>query len=307
MTEDKLEKLKAMIEELNNLAVRIQELDQKKNKRLKRLKEIRDELPKIEEEEKVKMEIYKRMGIKYRSKLQEIKEEEKEITKQVSQIDKESKDLIKKFLYLFLEGGYPLLDLENPEVTGSQVIFPIKEGFRLLRATYEVLLKITWNRTELFIDGVKFEEDRWIVDTDNRIKAMKKVKEILDTLENSVRDILNIDEICERRIRKSKSWGPALQLLYITRGPLTPKDVAKRLGWNINYASATLTNLMKKEFWPVPLVERPSKGVYRLNGHGYVIMRRYEQLYGITIKREEQYEENSQSVKRKTLLNFMKT
>ena len=306
MTEDRLEKLKAMIEELNNLAVRIQELDQKKNKWLKRLKKIRDELPKIEEEEKVKMEIYKRMGIKYRSKLQEIKEEEKEIIKQVSQIDKESKDLIKKFLYLFLEGGYPLLDLENPEVTESQVIFPIKEGFRLLRATYEVLLKITWNRTELFIDSVKFEEDRWIVDTDNRIDAMKKVNAVLDILENSICDILNIDEICER-IDKSKSWGLALKLLYTTKKPLTPKEIAEQLNWKPNYTTAILTDLMKKKNWPVPLIERLSKGVYQLNGHGYVIMRRYEQLYGITIKREEQYEENSQSVKRKTLLNFMKT
>lgn len=67
-----------------------------------------------------------------------------------------------------------------------------------------------------------------------------------------------------------------------------------------------LTDLMKKKNWSVPLIERPSKCVYQLNGHGYVVMRRYEQLYGINIKREEQYEENSQSVSRKTLLNFMK-
>ena len=80
------------------------------------------------------------------------------------------------------------------------VIFPIKEGFRLLRTTYEVLLKLTWNRTELFIDDVKFEEDRWIVSTNNRVKATKKVHTALDILENSVRDILNIDKICVKNI-----------------------------------------------------------------------------------------------------------
>ena len=306
MAEGKLGKRKVVIEELNKLATRIKELDQKKNKFLERQKEIKDIVQKIEKEEKVKMELYERMGLEYKSKLKEIKKEEEEINRQISQIDKEFEDLIKKFLNLFLEGGYPLLDLENPEVTESQVIFQIKEGFRLQKATYKVLLKITWNRKELFINGVKFEEDKWIVDTNDRVEAMKKVSKALGVLESSVRNILNIDKICER-IHKSKSWGLALQLLYVKKRPLTPKEIAEQLNWKVNYATAMLTDLMKKKYWPVSLIERSGKGVYQLNGHGYVIMRRYEQLYGITIKGEERNEESSQSVKRKTLLNFMKT
>jgi hypothetical protein len=303
MIKGKLEERKAIIGELNELAIKIQELNQKKDKLSERLREIRDMLPKIEEEEKVKLELYTRMGIEYESKLQGVKREEEDIEQQISQVGRELQELLEKFLNLFLKGGYPYLDLENPEVNGVRVVFPIKEGFRLLRASYEVLLTSTWNRKELFINDIKFEEDKWIVNAHSRIEAMRKVNDVLSILEESARNILNIDKICER-INKSKNWGLVLQLLY-NAGALPLNEIAKQLGWKTNYAGAILTDLMKKKPWPIPLIERPNEGIYQLNGHGYIIMRRYKQLYGITTKKE-QCKETSQPVGKKTLKNFLK-
>jgi uncharacterized protein YoxC len=303
MINGKLEECKAIIGELNELAIRIQELNQKKNELSQRLQKIRDTLPKIEEEEKVKLELYTRMGIEYKSKLQNIKREEEDIERQISQVNKESRELSEKFLNLFLKGGYPYLDLENPEVSEARVVFPIKESFRFLSATYEVLLTLTWNRREPFINDVKFEEDKWIVNAHSQIEAMRKVNDVLSILEESTHNILNIDKICER-INKAKKLSLVLQLLY-NAGALPLNEIAKQLGWKTNYAGAILTNLMKKKPWPIPLIERPDEGIYQLNGHGYIIMRRYEQLYGITTKKE-QCKEASQLVGKKTLKNFLK-
>jgi len=62
---------------------------------------------------------------------------------------------------------------------------------------------------------------------------------------------------------------------------------------------------MKENLWPIPFIERPDEGLYKLNGHGCIILRSYEQLYGITAKKEQR-KETSQRVREKTLENFMK-
>jgi hypothetical protein len=302
MEKSKLEERKAIIEELNKLAIRIQELNQKRNELSRKLQEIRDTLSKVEEEERVKSKLYSKMRVEYKSKLQDVKKEEADVEQQISQVDRELREFSEKFLNLFLKGGYPYLDLDNPEMSGTQVAFPIKEGFRLLNTTYEVLLTLTWNRKEPFINDVKFEEDKWIVNANSKIEAMEKVDAVLNILEESARDILNIDKICER-INESQNWSLVLQLLY-NAGALHLNEIAKRLSWKANFAGAILTDLMKKKAWPIPLIERPDKGVYQLNGHGYIIMKRYEQLYGLTVKKE-QFKETSQQVRKKTLENFL--
>ena len=309
MAEVDLEKRKKMIEEVNDSALRIHEFSEKKKELAARLRDISNKLSSIEEEEKVKRELYEKMGIKYEGKIPELRKQEKEITEEIERIEKNQDDLMKQFLNKFHQQPrpYPILDLENPQTTNSQVIFPINEGYRLSNYAYATLLSQTWDTTELSIGDVKFEQDRWIVVSRDSLDAMKKVNLTIDILEKSVEDILNIDEICRKRIHQSKSWGPALQLLYVAKKALSLKEVAKRLKWNQTYAGATLTNLMKKEHWAVPLIERPSEGKYQLNGHGYITMKRYDQLFGISIESKEQNERKPLSEKQlKTLENFDK-
>ena len=309
MTKTEDEKHRMIIKEVNELAIKIKEQIIKKEELLKKLNYITSTLPKIEEEERIKQELYQKMGRKYLGKVEELKKEQKEISKKVKQIEKGIDESKKELLNKFLQKPppYPLLDIETPTINGNQVVFPIKEEYRLSKLVYEILLSQTWNTTQLTLDDIKFEETRWMVYSKEVLDAIKKVNQILDYLQNSINDVLNIDDICNKRIHESKSWGPALRLLYEINKAASPKEIADHLQWEVKYASATLTNLMKKELWSVPLVERPSPGKYQLNGHGYIIMRKHEQLFGIAGKRKEQPAEKLElDRKRIKLENFMK-
>ena len=308
MVEVDLEKRKKAIDEINDLAIRINSLIERRKELTKTLQAISEELSKVEEEEKVKRELYEKMSIKYEGKIPELRKREKETTEEITETKKNVEELTKQFLDKFHQQPrpYPILDLENLQTTESQVMFLIKEGYRLSEFSYAMLLSQIWNTDQLSIGNIKFKEDQWIVDSNEPLDAMKKVDSTINTLEKSIEDVLNADEICKKRIHGSKSWGPALQLLYTAKKALSVKEVAERLEWKVNYAGATLTNLMKKEFWPVPLVERPSEGKYQLNGHGYVLMKRYQQLFKISVKEKEQSMKRVPSEKRPTKLeNFI--
>lgn len=305
-----IDKHKKAIEEVNDLATKIEEQIQRKEELEKKMKAISDILPKIEEEERVKQELYKKLGRKYEGKILELRREQEEVSEKIKQIEKNVDELKKEFLNIFCQEPppYPLLDLENPKINENQIIFPIKEGYRLSNLAYKTLLSQTWNTTELAISEVRFEENQWVVNSKEVLDAMKKVNSAIDNLRQSIVDILNADEICRKRIHESKSWGPALQLLYRMNKAVSLKEIAELLKWEEKYTGATLTNLMKKKHWPAPLVERPSKGKYRISGHGYTLMKRYEQLYGISIEQKIKPEEKLESEKKPTKLeNFLKS
>ena len=310
MSEKADEEHRTVIKEVNELAIKIKERTLEREELLKKLNLIACKLPKIEEEEGIKQELYQKMGRKYVGKTEELKSQQEDINKRMKQIEKEIVELTKEFLKKFLQKPppFPLLDLENQIIEENQIAFPIKEDYRLSKLVYETLLFQIWNTTKLILDDINFEESRWIVNSKEFLDAMKRVKLVFDRLLHGINDILNIDDICKKRIHESKSWGPALQLLYELGEAVSLKEIAKRLRWEEKYAGATLTNLMKRKLWPVPLVERPSPGKYQLNGHGYIIMRKYEQLFGIVAKkRQEQPTEKFESERKSIRLeNFMK-
>jgi len=93
----------------------------------------------------------------------------------------------------------------------------------------------------------------------------------------------------------------ALQLLYKLGRVASLKEIADLLNWEEEYAGATLTNLMKKKHWPVPLVDRPSEGKYLISGHGFILMKKYEELYGV-----REPGEKSEPEKKTELEDFLK-
>lgn len=80
MTKTEDEKHIMIIKEVNELAIKIKEQIIKKEELLKKLSYIASTLPKIEEEEHIKQELYQKMGRKYLGKVEGLKKEQKEIS-----------------------------------------------------------------------------------------------------------------------------------------------------------------------------------------------------------------------------------
>jgi DNA repair exonuclease SbcCD ATPase subunit len=206
----------------------------------------------------------------------------------IQELQKQKDDLRGKILESLVNLAFPL-DPNSVRKEGNYYCIHSIEGVDLAKESYSVISEILDLSFPLKIDKVIAGPNEWKVQVNSQEEALKEIISAIKTIREQAkfrrRAFSELDAFC-RRIHKSDRYRQVMLLLASQR-KVSPKEVAAKLGLEERVAYDACYNLTRSTLWNPPLVKKEDNGFFTITTFGSLVMQRYMEIYGSTLKTAE--------------------
>lgn len=281
VNEDVLKKVRENVLNINNLCHDYQVKKSERERILKRIRDIKNELDSIREEEELKVELAKTAYLPEKieeTKIDLLQKNKGQEEQNLSKIAEEIMGIRRQILSEGRNLRFPVDASFHQE--GDLFIFKWLED-RFSEEALVTLSEILEMLQPLKIEEVSFTPDEITVKAKSGKQAIQSLIEAIRTFRLKIETMLNIyDKIDEfvDRVRSSQRYFPILKVLYEAGQPLSIDDITKMTSLEKNIVYNSCYNLLR-EIWNPPPIRKAKDRHFELSVFGSIIMKRCKDKY----------------------------